>query len=202
MNVFANRLREALKMRGISAAELSRRTGINEGTISNYKAGKYVAKQDNLVRISEALGVSIPFLMGGSGAERRKTPRLTVPLLGRIACGDPILAEENVEEFIPLPEGVKADFALKCKGDSMINARILDGDTVYIRLQPTVENGEISAVMIDGEATLKRFYRSGDTVTLMPENPACRPKTFIGEQINNINVIGKAVAFTSIIEGR
>jgi len=122
----------------------------------------------------------------------------TVPLLGIIACGDPILAEQNIIDQVPVPESVKgADFALQCKGDSMIGARIYDGDIVYIRQQPTVDNGQIAAVLIDNEATLKRVYAYPDKLVLSPENPAYPPFVYSGEELENIRIIGLAVAFLS-----
>lgn len=127
-------------------------------------------------------------------------PRMnSVPLIGTIACGVPILAEENVEEYVDLPEHIKADFALRCRGDSMTGARINDGDIVYIRQQSDVQNGEIAAVVIDDEATLKRLYRNGGTVILQPENPAYPPLAFSGSDLDSVHILGKAVAFTSII---
>ncbi|MBQ8579316.1 MAG: helix-turn-helix domain-containing protein [Oscillospiraceae bacterium] len=122
-----------------------------------------------------------------------------VPLIGAIACGAPILAQEHIEEFVDMPKHVRADFALTCKGDSMINARIFDGDIVYIRQQETVENGEIAAILIDGEATLKRVKIYDDHISLEPENPQYRPIVLWGEEMNTIYIIGKAVAFTSTV---
>lgn len=131
-----------------------------------------------------------------------------VPVIGTIACGSPVLAEQNIEDYEPCPDYVSADFALHCKGDSMINARINDGDTVFIRKQPDVENGEIAAVeILDGEgyeecceATLKRFYRHGNTITLNAENPKYPPFVFVGDEINNVKIIGKAVYLLSTIK--
>lgn len=120
-----------------------------------------------------------------------------VPLVGEIACGTPILAVQNVETFLSMPEGVNADFCLRCKGDSMINARIFDGDIVYIRQQETVEHGEIAAVLIDNEATLKRVYLYDDRIVLEAENPQYRPKSYWGEDMNDVRILGRAVAFTS-----
>jgi repressor LexA len=120
-----------------------------------------------------------------------------VPLLGTIACGEPILAEENIEDFINMPVQVKGTFALRCKGDSMINARIFDGDIVYIRQQPDVENGEIAAVLIDNEATLKRVYKYENRIELRPENPTFKVMNFENEELNNIRILGKAVGFFS-----
>lgn len=122
-----------------------------------------------------------------------------VPLLGTIACGNPILAQENIECDVDIPENIKADFALRCKGDSMIDARICDGDIVYIRQQPTVDNGQIAAVLIGDEATLKKVFLSKGTLTLMACNSNFEPLTYSGEELNEIRILGKAVGFTSCI---
>lgn len=122
-----------------------------------------------------------------------------VPLVGSIACGTPILAEENLDGDVEAPDHVRADFALRCKGDSMINARIFDGDIVYIRQQESVEHGEIAAVLIGDEATLKRVYIYDDCISLEAENPQYKPMVYRGEEMNNIRILGKAVAFTSMI---
>lgn len=122
-----------------------------------------------------------------------------IPLVGTIACGTPILADQNIEEYVSIPKNIAADFALTCKGDSMINARIFDGDVVYIRQQQTVENGEIAAVLIDNEATLKRVQLFDDHIILQPENPMYKPLAFWGEEMNTVRILGKAVAFTSAV---
>lgn len=123
-----------------------------------------------------------------------------VPLVGTIACGEPITAVENIEDYISMPENVHADFCLRCKGDSMINARIFDGDIVYIRQQPDVENGEIAAVLIDGEATLKRVFKHKESLELRAENPTFPPMYFEGAELNEIRILGKAVAFLSSVK--
>lgn len=123
-----------------------------------------------------------------------------VPLIGSIACGEPILAEENIEGFLTMPGDVGADFCLRCKGDSMINVRIFDGDIVYIRQQPQVEDGEIAAVMVgDDEATLKRVRLFPDHIILEPENPQYRAKSFWDADMAQVRVLGKAVAFVGTI---
>lgn len=122
-----------------------------------------------------------------------------IPLVGTIACGEPILAEENIEDYVSIPKELSGDFALTCKGDSMINARIFDGDLVYIRQQTTIENGEIAAVLIDNEATLKRIKLYDDHISLEPENPQYRPIVLWGDDMNTVRILGKAVAFTSAI---
>ena len=153
------------------------------------------------ITVSSLLGESLPTIFDIPGVQ--PLPKTySVPLLGEIACGDPILAEQNIAEIITVPDSVKgADFALTCKGDSMINARIFDGDIVYIHLQDTVENGEIAAILIDDEATLKKVYYStgSDRITLRPCNPLYPDYEFAGEELNKIRILGKAIAFTSMV---
>ena len=118
----------------------------------------------------------------------------SVPLVGQIACGDPILAEENIEESVSLPSVWHANFALICKGDSMAPT-VLDGDLVAIRIQPEVENGEIAAVRIGNEATLKWVYLHADYIELRPENPAFESIIRRRGEMNDIQIEGKAVGF-------
>ena len=122
-----------------------------------------------------------------------------IPLLGTIACGAPVLADAHINGEVDIPANIHADFALTCKGDSMINARIYDGDIVYIRQQDTVENGEIAAVLIENEATLKRVKLLPDRIILEPENPLYDPLVYRGEEMNELRILGKAVAFTSSV---
>ena len=158
--------------------------------------------------MAEVLGVSAAYLMGWDNADTTDQISLPdnilplpqmrkIPLLGTIACGEPILATENIECNIDIPDHIHADFALRCKGDSMVNARIMDGDIVYIRQQPDVENGEIAAVLIGDEATLRRVYKADNQVTLMPENSAYAPRVYTGDQLSALRILGKAVAFVS-----
>lgn len=124
-------------------------------------------------------------------------PRMhKVPLIGAIACGDPITAQQNVEGQIDAPEDIRCDFALRCRGDSMIGAGIHDGDAVYIRIQPEVENGQIAAVRIGDEATLKRVYLHQDYIELRPENPAYESIIRSREDMNDVQIEGKAVGYT------
>ena len=125
-----------------------------------------------------------------------------LPLLGEIACGEPIYASEDRESYIEVGTDIKADFCLRAKGDSMVNARILDGDIVFIRKQPMVENGEIAAVIINNEATLKRVYynQAEDQLVLSPENTSYAPLVYTGEKLNEITILGKAIAFQSDVK--
>lgn len=164
-----------------------------------------------LINLAKFFGVSVDYLLGREASPPsvdlfnipgiEPLPEMVeIPLLGTIACGEPLLAVENIDEHIQAPKKFRASFALRCKGDSMINARIHDGDIVYIRQQPDVENGQIAAVLIDNEATLKRVYKQSGFVTLAPENPQYPPLVYAGEDINNMQILGLAVGFSSAIE--
>lgn len=197
---------ELLKKHNVTAAQVAKDTGISQSTLSEWKHGNYQPKADKMQKIANYFGVSVSYLIGETETAIPTydniipMPSMTsVPLLGTIACGTPITAVENIEDYVAKPESIDADFALRCKGDSMVDARIFDGDIVYIHQQPTVNNGEIAAVLIDDEATLKRVYISDGTITLMPANQKYPPLIYSGEQLNNIRILGKAVAFTSVI---
>ena len=140
-------------------------------------------------------------LMGWQGSYDNIIPISTkrLPILGDIACGKPIYAEEEHESFATIDNGLDADFCLRAHGDSMTGARIYDGDIVFIRSQSTVDNGEIAAVVIDDEATLKRvyFYPDKAKLVLTPENPKYEPLVYTNEELNSIKILGKAVAFQS-----
>lgn len=123
------------------------------------------------------------------------------PRLGRISCGEPIDSPENFDGYDDVPDYVHCDFTLECEGDSMIGARIHDGDIVYIKQQPVVENGQIAAILIDGtEKLLKRVYFTEESITLQAENPAYPPLAFFREDMNRVSIIGKAVGFYSRIK--
>lgn len=128
-----------------------------------------------------------------------KLDKIKLPMLGKVACGEPIFADEDRESYIMIGTDIGADFCLQCQGDSMINARIHDGDIVFVKKTDIVENGEIAVVIIDDEATLKRFfyYREQNLVILKPENPKYQDIILTGEQLNQVKVLGRAVAFQS-----
>lgn len=197
---------ELLQKHNTTAYKVAKNTGIAYSTFSDWKSGRSNPKNEKLQKIANYFGVSVSYLIGEAETPTPAydniipMPSMTsVPLLGTIACGEPITAVENIEDYVAKPESIDADFALRCKGDSMVDARIFDGDIVYIHQQPTVNNGEIAAVLIDDEATLKRVYISDGTITLMPANQKYPPLIYSGEQLNNIRILGKAVAFTSVI---
>lgn len=204
MAEFYEQLKKAMQIRNISQGELCKRTGIPKSAMSQYMSGKFKPKQTRTFLIAEALRVNESWLMGfeQEPMEKKPLPKNLIPLkkirfvpiLGQIACGEPILAEQNVESTIMLPEDVKADFALRCKGDSMIDANIQDGDIVFMKIMPEVENGEIAAVVVGDEATLKKVYHQNNTLTLMPANSSYEPLVYSKEELNDIRICGKAVA--------
>lgn len=222
MSVLNDRIKKARADSGLTLEEVSIKVGVSRQTIQKYESGIISnIPSDKIEKIAGVLNVSPAYLMGwedkhAANAETliKSIPNLmplpytvghSVPLIGTIACGTPILTEENMELKIPLPDHISADFCLRCKGDSMINARIFDGDIVYVRQQPTVENGEIAAVLIDdmadtAEATLKRVYIYEDKIMLNAENPMYSPFVYVGEEMNKVRIIGKAVAFLSGIK--
>lgn len=211
---FASRLRDALNARNMTQAELANKSGISKSSISRYLSGAWKGKQDAVYALARALDVSESWLMGYDVSMERISlsaasdknsfippgfeplPKMRkVPLIGEIACGEPILAEQNIEDYLDIPDEVHCDFLLRCKGDSMVDAGIKNGDVVFVRIQEIVENGEIAAVRIGDEATLKRVYWDGDTLMLMPENSAYAPKSFRGEEINDVHIEGKAIGY-------
>ena len=131
----------------------------------------------------------------GSDEEKRKFE--SIPLIGTIAAGLPLLAEENIEDYFNIDTSIKADFALKIKGDSMVGAGIFQGDIVFIHKQDCLENGEIGAILIEDSATLKKFYKENDTIILQAENDMYKPMVFTN---GNIRILGKLVAVLNIRE--
>lgn len=219
MSKFSERFKLLRKERGLSQAALATELGFTKSSVNMYERGDREPGLESLETIADFFNVDMDYLLGKSDVQNRflYTPAsdaesvalpdnilpmpvtYTVPLLGTIACGEPILAAENIEDNVEVPEHIHADFALRCKGDSMINARIHDGDIVYIRQQPAVNNGEIAAVLIGDEATLKRVYVYEDHVVLQPEDPAYEPLVYFKDAMQTVRILGKAVGFTSLL---
>lgn len=193
---FTNRLRQALEFRNMSQSELSRLSGIGKSAISQYLSGEYEAKQENIYLMSKPLNVNPAWLMGFDVPMVGGEINRGIPIIGTIAAGTPILAEENIEDYFVIDNRVNADFGLKVKGDSMINANIYNGDIAFIRKQPNLENGEIGAILLDDEATLKRFSKTDNSVVLQAENPNMTdwPRVYTS---GNIRILGKLVGVYS-----
>lgn len=201
-------LKQRRKELGLTLAQIADQMGVAEATVQRWESGNIKSiRYDKIGRLAEVLQVNPASFMDwgetvdGLPSNVLPMPKTyTVPLVGNIACGQPILAVEEADEVVEVPENIHADFALRCKGDSMIEARIYDGDIVYIRKQPAVENGQIAAVRIGDEATLKRVRVYPDMIILEPANQAYEPFIYRGEEIKGIEILGKAVAFTSAIK--
>lgn len=191
---------------------------LSKTDLSQYVSGKVEPGQHKLTILGQALNVSEAWLMGYDVAklpsanddietlintyDNIKPVKLKrFPLLGEIACGKPIFAEEDKEHYVMADMDIRADFCLTAKGDSMVNARIYDGDVVFIREMPIVENGDIAAVIIDNEATLKRvyYYPEKSKLMLVAENPAYEPLVYMNEELNTIRILGKAIYFMSTL---
>ena len=189
-------IRTLREKQGMSQEALASLLGYRDrSSIAKIEAGKVNLAQSKLTALCQIFSVEIHELLGLQPMPRFRE----IPVVGTIACGAPILAQEHIDSYTELPASIHADFALICKGDSMAGARIFDGDIVYIRAQEQVENGEIAAVLIDGEATLKRVRCFEDRISLEPENPTYRPLILWAEDMNRARILGKAVAFTSQI---
>lgn len=201
MESIASKVRNLMEEKSFSYRILEEKTGISRSTLQRFVTGvKKDLKIEELVKIAEALNVSSTYLIGWAENPFDILPLpevRSIPIIGTIACGDPINATENVDGYVSVPTTIDADFALRCKGDSMVGARILDGDIVFIRQQPDVENGEIAAVLIDGEATLKRVHKQNGSLVLYPENSAYAPIVLVGAELENVRILGKAVSFIS-----
>ena len=182
---------------GLSQEELAQRMGYrSKSSITKLEKGVNDIPQSKVEEFAAALETTPAWLMGLENTAFvppgfEPLPEMVrVPLVGSIACGTPITAEQNIECYIGVPAAWHADFALTCHGS------ICDGDIVCIRCQPEVEQGEIAAVRIGDEATLKHFHRQGDTVMLLADNAAvCPPMIYAGPQLNEIQIEGRAVGF-------
>lgn len=182
-------------------------------TYVSYEKGDREPNSDVLVKIADFYNTTVDYVLAVSSV-RNPTMNVNIPdgflpppqtvkrpRLGVISCGEPIMSEENFDGYDDVPENIHCDFTLVCEGDSMVGARILDGDIVYIKQQSTIENGQIAAVLVDGcEKLLKRVYISEDSIILQAENPNYSPISFFKEDMNRVSIIGKAAGFFSPIK--
>lgn len=201
--IMAQNIRYYLKKYGKTQKEICKDLGFKEMTFSDWVNAKTYPRIDKIEKIANYFHVQKADLV----EEKRKPlknivpiERCMVPIIGQIAAGKPILADEHIEAFLPCDTGVHADFGLVVSGDSMIGADIHDGDVVFIRSQPIVDDGQIAAVRIDDDATLKRFYKNPDGCTLVSMNPQYPPMVFNSGNCDSIQIIGLAVAKYSLIK--
>ncbi len=212
-NNFSENLKMLRKYKNLSQDKLAEELNLSRSLIGMWESGQRKPSYETLELIADFFNVRLDDLSGRNVNNGNKLNKISnilplpqtnkKPRLGVIACGEPILAEENIDDYDEVPEDIKCDFTLLCKGDSMINARINDGDIVYIRQQDEVNNGEIAACLVDGEfeteATLKRYFRYDDKIVLQAENPKYPPFVYVNEEMNKVRIIGKAVGFTSVL---
>ena len=212
MATFSERLKSLHSEKGWSQQRLADELNLSKSSVNMYERGEREPGFETMEAIADTFNVDMDYLYGRTDVKIAEPIQFNVgtvppgfeplprmvkkPLIGDIACGEPITAEQNVADYVDVPETVHCDFCLRCHGDSMVDAGIQDNDVVYIRVQPEVEDGEIAAVRIGGEATLKRVYYDGQSLTLMPANSSYRPKTYSGPELENIRIEGKAVGFT------
>lgn len=210
---FQRRFEQALASSDLKPSELAEKTGISQATISQYRSGYSKPKQPRLMKLATALGVSPVWLMGldvsmHDTSQESSIPdysnifplqRTRVPFLGQIACGEPSFCNEDRESYVEAGTDVRADFCLKARGDSMTGARIMDGDIVFIQKDAELVNGQIYAVAIDDEATLKRVYydETAQELRLLAENPKYPTMVYTGEKLDHVHILGKAIAFQS-----
>jgi repressor LexA len=200
----SNKITELRKSKKLSIDKLVKLSGVPKGTLSKISAGITTNPNlDTMKAIAKALSCTLDDLSDNPENDIMDVDNIVpietkkIPLLGTVAAGEPIFADEDFSYYVECGTEIKADFALKVKGDSMVNARIHDGDIVFVRKQKTVNQGEIAVVLIDDEATLKRFRQYGNLVVLQSENPAFHDIEIELSEDVNIEILGKAVAFQS-----
>ena len=187
---------------GLSQAELGKIAGVSDKAVSTWELGIKTPRMGAVEKMANYFGIAKSAIVDdvqSTSATSAVPPGFQpmpemdmVRLVGRIACGTPITAEQNVERIVCVPSKWRSTFTLTCKGDSM-EPRIHDGDLVAIRKQPEVENGEIAAVRIGEEATLKHVYLHENFIELRPENPAFNSIILSREDMNDVVIEGKAV---------
>ena len=202
------RIKERRLALNLTQEELAQRLGLQKSAIAKYESGRVEnIKRSVLAKMAEILECSPTYLMGWDD-EQPSSPsypnvfplqRTRIPLLGEIACGEPIFCNEGRESYIAAGTDIKADFCLKARGDSMTGARIMDGDIVFIQKDAELVSGQIYAVAIDDEATLKRVYYDEATqeLRLLAENPKYPTMVYTGEKLDHVHILGKAIAFQS-----
>lgn len=203
MTTMGDRIHQLRKSKDLTLEYVGAFVGVAKSTVRKWENGDIESiRSDKIQKLADLLGTTIEYLLDGTtgnvvnykNVEPMPDTKL-VPIIGGIACGQPITAEEQAEGYAALDRRVQADFALRCVGDSMVNAHIFDGDLVFIRKQADVNNGEIAAVVIDGEATLKRVYKYPNRIELRPENPLYPVLQYEGIDLETIRILGKAIAF-------
>jgi len=208
-----DRIKNRRQKLGLTLEEVAKKVGVSKPTVLRWESGDIAnMRSDKIAKLAAALNTTPSYLMGWTDDPRIREQSTQInnifpvhtqriPMLGDIACGKPIFANEQRESYVQAGMNIKADFCLTARGDSMIGARIHDGDIVFCRSQSMVDNGEIAAVIIGDEATLKRvyFYPEKKKLVLQAENPKYEPFVYVGNELDEITILGKAIAFQSDI---
>ena len=212
----AKRIKDLRTSQGMTLEQVAEKVGVGKSTVRKWETGLIAnMRRDKIAALADALNTSPMYLMGWSD-EINPAPALDLskfdniypvklkkfPLLGEIACGKPIFANEDRESYILAGSDIHADFCLRAKGDSMVNARILDGDIGFIRKQDMVDNGEIAAVAIGDDVTLKRvvYYPEQNLLILKAENSKYQDMIYAQDQLDQVYILGKAIAFQSDVK--
>ena len=205
-NIIGTNIKELRKKKHYSQQQVAMKIGVTQGAVSQWEIGLTEPGSDQLISLANIFDVSVYELKGINAPPIR--PDLSnilpirhnaVPIVGTIACGTPIMAEQNIDGYADLPEGVHADFALRCRGESMIPT-FNDGDIVLLRQQPDVDDGQIAAVLINGEATLKHVYHEHEGLLLVADNPTFAP-IHVKPTGDDYSVIqGRAVGYTRLFK--
>ncbi len=200
---FGNRLRAVMKENGDTIYSLAQHLGLRPSTVSRYNNGQYVPKAPTLEMICRLYKISPNWLMGEDVPKTpvaASTSGRSIPILGEVAAGFPIWAEQNYDGHVVVDDDEHVDFALRVRGDSMTGARIYNGDLVYVRRTPEVENGEIAVVLVDGEATVKRVFYHPDKLVLRPENDAYPDMVYRKEEAHSLSILGKVLFVKGRVE--
>lgn len=208
--MLSERIRSLRKEKSMSLEQLAELIGTSRQTVHRYETGAISnIPSEKVEALARALGTTPASLMGWdnepvfpsfniSNTSESLAPARTrkLPILGNVACGEPIFASEEHGYYARASSDISADFCLTARGDSMINARIFDGDLLFVKKQESVDDGEIAVVLIDDEATVKRVYfnREDGILTLMPENPTYKPMRYMGRQLDRVRILGKVVS--------
>jgi repressor LexA len=195
-----NNLRGIRESKNVQQQELADFLHVSQSTVSGWERGRSPIDSSLLPKIANYFGVTVDQILGVYPPNVLPITTRKLSILGEIAAGEPITMVEDFESYVEAGADIHADFCIKIKGDSMIGARIQDGDIVFIRQQPDVANGQIAAVAIGDEATLKRVYKTNDTIILNAENPAYEPIIIHKGNPDNIRILGLAIAFQSVVK--
>ena len=200
-NDISAKIYQLRKKNNLTLEQVAEVVGVGKSTVRKWETGIISnMRRDKIALLAKALHTTPSDLMGWSNedfpASTRPIARKRLPMLGNVACGEPIFAEEEHNAYVDADANMDADFCLTAQGDSMINARIFDGDILFVKKQSAVQDGEIAVVLIEDSATVKRVYydKENNVLTLIPENPTHKPMRFTGSQLEQIRILGKVIA--------